>query len=323
MLLFLCVYSVVLGGLLILFSWNVEDKRQVLILGVVIVGLLAVRMQFSPLLCFPGGLFLILPPGSETVRYDGDLPEEGKELLKDCFGENMTLSEGVEKEYGYFDEHDQVNVTIHYTEWTLSYTDVQGQSQSFVFDNRWQEFGRGSMESAVEMYFSHQAEDFYRKNFWDKTLAAISGIQEDDSMIYLDEYSDSDLRRIPEASAIVEKMECYSLTENLYFPELQYQEVFGRFPYVLRMYLYADYEGDGEKERSRQRQETEEILRQMTEEMISCTNHSLNAMVGVTMMDENGCADRFHLAVLGGEYFTGGGEDYEIALCERFFGKPK
>lgn len=55
MLLFVCAYSVVLGVLLILFSWNVENKRQVLILVLLLVSLLAVRTQFSPLLCFPGG----------------------------------------------------------------------------------------------------------------------------------------------------------------------------------------------------------------------------------------------------------------------------
>ncbi len=55
--------------------------------------------------------------------------------------------------------------------------------------------------------------------------------------------------------------------------------------------------------------------------MIHYTNGSLNATVHITMMDENGYADGFSLAILDGEYFADGpGTKYEIALHENFFG---
>lgn len=79
--------------------------------------------------CFTGALLLAWPPGSETILYDQDLQEEGKQTLKRCFGEDSLLSEGVEKEYSYFNDHDRINVTIHYTEWTLSYQDARGQRE--------------------------------------------------------------------------------------------------------------------------------------------------------------------------------------------------
>ena len=61
--------------------------------------------------------------------------------------------------------------------------------------------------------------------------------------------------------------------------------------------------------------------REMINEMIHYTNGSLNATVHVTMMDENGYADGFNLAILDGEYFAdGSGTKYEIALHENFFG---
>jgi hypothetical protein len=306
--------------LIFLFLRNFGNMKPIPVMAVAIAVYLLGKTPFFLLSCFPGALLLLWPPGSETICYDQDLPEEGKQMLKGCFGEDSVISEGVEKEYSYFNEHDQINVTIHYTEWTLSYQDARGQRSLFVFDNRWPEFDNSSIEKDVERYFSRQTEEFYQKNFWDKTLAGISGIREDDSMLYLQEYSDSDLRNMPEASDMVERMQRYSLAENIYFPELQYEEVFKSFPYILEMYLYVDYESDGEEERSRQRQETERKLRQMIGEMISCTDHSLNATVGVTMMDENGYADSFRLAVLEGEYFTGRGRDFDIALFEGFFG---
>ena len=61
-------------------------------------------------------------------------------------------------------------------------------------------------------------------------------------------------------------------------------------------------------------------MRQMIEEMASFTNHTLNATVGATMMDEDGYVDSFHLAVLEGEYFTDEERDFDIVLCEGFFG---
>lgn len=306
--------------LLFFFLRNSGNGKSISIMGVIIAVYLLGKTSYFHLSCFPGALILAWPPGSETILYDQDLREEGKQMLKSCFGEDSMLSDGVEKEYSYFNDHDRINVTIHYTEWTLSYQDDRGQKGVFVFDNCWQEFDKSSIENDVERYFCRQTEKFYKKNFWDKTLADISGIREDDNGLDLKEYSDSDLRKIPEASDIIERMRSYSLAENIYFPQLQYEEVFERFPYILRMYLYVDYESEREEERSRQRQETEQKMRQMIEEMASFTNHTLNATVGATMMDEDGYVDSFHLAVLEGEYFTDEERDFDIVLCEGFFG---
>lgn len=314
------IYMIVFSVLLFFFLRNSGNTKPIPIMGVIIAVCLLAKTSFSHLSCFIGSLLLAWPPGSETILYDQDLQEEGKQMLKSCFGEDSLLSDGVEKEYSYFNDHDRINVTIHYTEWTLSYQDARGQKGLFVFDNRRQEFGKSSIENDVERYFCRQTEEFYKKNFWDKTLADISGIRQDDNGLDLKEYSDSDLRKIPEASDIIKRMRSYSLAENIYFPELQYEEVFERFPYILRMYLYVDYESEGEEERSRQRQETEQKLRQMIEKMDSFTGHSLNATVGVTMMDENGYVDSFHLAVLEGEYFTDEERDFDVVLCESFFG---
>ena len=43
MLFVMSIYSVILCILLIVFSWNVEDKRQILIIGMVAVGYLLIR----------------------------------------------------------------------------------------------------------------------------------------------------------------------------------------------------------------------------------------------------------------------------------------
>lgn len=54
MLFVMSIYSVILCILLIVFSWNVEDKRQILIIGMVVVGYLLIRRNFSPLVVCSG-----------------------------------------------------------------------------------------------------------------------------------------------------------------------------------------------------------------------------------------------------------------------------
>ncbi|NBH70471.1 hypothetical protein D3Z51_00155 [Clostridiaceae bacterium] len=50
------VYSLLLCVLLMLFSWNVEDKRQIVAVWIVVVGYLLVRGNSSPLFVCPGVL---------------------------------------------------------------------------------------------------------------------------------------------------------------------------------------------------------------------------------------------------------------------------
>ena len=54
MLFVMSIYSVILCILLIVFSWNVEDKRQILIIGMVAVGYLLIRRNFSTLVVCSG-----------------------------------------------------------------------------------------------------------------------------------------------------------------------------------------------------------------------------------------------------------------------------
>lgn len=82
----------------------------------------------------------------------------------------------------------------------------------------------------------------------------------------------------------------------------------------------SDYQSSDEAEREKQCLEVETFLREMIDEMAQYTNHTLNATVSVTMMDEEGAAESFSLAVLNGTYFEAGrGVEYEIALHENFF----
>ncbi len=308
---------------LFLFLKKIENKGILLIAGIFLVAYLLSNFgPFFPFSWFPGALLLALPRGSETIRYEEDMPEAGREMLRDCFGADSVLSEGVKKELQYFDECDQVNVTVHYREWTLSYKNAEGRDCTFVFDNRRWEFSEGSIESDMKQYLSVLTEEFYRKNFWDKGVAGISGIRENDSTLYFQEYPSYVSPDMPKSRAMFDQMQQYSLAESIDFTRLQYQEVFEKFPYMLHMVLYVDYESGKEPEREKQRQETERKVRQMTEELISYTGHTLNGVVNVTMMDENGYADAFTIAVVKGEYFgdTEDGREYDIALYENFFG---
>lgn len=54
------VYSVIYFVILMLFSWNVEDKRQLLIVWIVFVGGLMAWRASSPLVACPGILFGML-----------------------------------------------------------------------------------------------------------------------------------------------------------------------------------------------------------------------------------------------------------------------
>jgi hypothetical protein len=307
---------------LFLLLKKIGNKELILIAGIFFVGYLLSNFRLFPFSWFPGALLLALPPESEVIRYEEDVPEEGKAMLKDCFGEDSVLLEGVRKEQHYFDECDRVNVTIHYMEWTLSYKNGDGQDCAFVFDNRDGEFNKESIEDDMERYFSHMTEEFYRMNFWDKRVAGISGLREDESTLYFQKYPSVVSRDVPEFQTMFDQMQRYSLAESMDFTHLQYREVFKKFPYSLHLVLYVDYESDKGQKRAEQRQETERKVRQITEELISYTGHSLNAVVNVTMMDEKGCADAFNIAVVEGEYFrdTEDGKGYNIALYESFFG---
>ena len=321
MFIFVYVFFVVFCVLLLVFLKKIENEGRILIAGIFLVGYLLFHSFFLPFSWFPGALLLALPLGNEKICYDEDVPEAGKRMLKDCFGEGSVLSEGVEKEHRYFDECDQKNVIVHYIEWTLFYKNVEGQDCTFVFDNRCYQLNKAEIECFVERYFSDLTEEFYKKKFWDKTIAGISGVRKNDSRLYFKEYASFISQNVSEASSMFDRMWEYSLTENIDFSQLQYQEVFKKFPYSLHMTLYVDYGSDREQERVRQRQETERKVRQMIEEMISYTDHSLSAIVDVNMMDENGCADAFNFAILEGEYFSdGAGTGYDVAFYESFFG---
>jgi hypothetical protein len=64
------------------------------------------------------------PLGEIQVDNDADIPGLCKKELKDCFGEEYTLSEGEEKEEEYYNEFKNRNMITRYTEWDLSYKDT-------------------------------------------------------------------------------------------------------------------------------------------------------------------------------------------------------
>lgn len=321
MVVFLCILILAFCVLLFLLLKKIEKRERIVIAVIFLTGYFLTNPQFFPFSWFPGALLLALPPGSETICYEEDVTEAGRQMLWDCFGKDAVLSEGVKKERRYFDECDGVNIIQQYKEWTLSYRNVEGKSSTFVFDNcRW-EFNEKSIENAMEEYFSELTEEFYKEKFWNETVAGISGFREADSTLDLREYSISASRDVPESSVMYDNIQQYSLADNIDFTQIQYQDVFKKFPYRLNLYLYVDYESSEKQKRERQCEDTERKLRQMTEKMISYTDHSLNAVINVTMMDEDGYADAFRIAIVGGEYFINDEEDgYEIALYENFFG---
>lgn len=263
--------------------------------------------------------------GKKEINYNGQtndqMPEACRQQLQNCFGKEYSLSEGVEKEEHFFDEFESINVITHYTEWELTYEDAAGQNCRFMFNNR---IGRKSanehMEDSIENYFCNLVRQSYQQQFWDKTVARIPGCRINDSVLYFQRYRLFSMPDIPETSTMFDERLHYSLSENICFPQLQYDTVFQEFPYLLNMYLYVTYQSSDEAEREKQCLEVETFLREMIDEMAQYTNHTLNATVSVTMMDEEGAAESFSLAVLNGTYFEAGrGVEYEIALHENFF----
>lgn len=260
--------------------------------------------------------------GKRELFYHDDIQKTCESMLKNCFGEEYALSDGVEKEESFWDEYENTNIVTHYTEWTLTYSAADGQEHTFTFNNR---NGRGSdrehLAKTIEAYFSDLVEQYYKENFRDKAAERIPWLKEEDCALYVKSYRLFSMPDVPETSIMFDQRLHYSLTEHICFPTLQYDSIFREFPYILNMYFYAAYENDEENLRSAQRRETESILREMTDEIILYTAHSLNATIHVTMMDENGFADDFSFAVLNGAYFADGpGLEYEIALHENFFG---
>lgn len=266
-------------------------------------------------------------PGEKEINYneinsDGQIPETCFQQLQNCFGEEYILSEGTEKEDHFFDEFESTNIITHYMEWELSYENAAGQNCRFVFNNR---NGRKSaqehMEDSMENYFCDLVGQSYRQQFWDKAVARIPGCRTDDSVLYFQRYRLFSMPDVPVTSVMFDERLHYSLSENIYFPQLQYDTVFYDFPYILNMYLYVTYQSDDESMREKQCRELDTLLQEMIEEMAEYTNHTLNATVSVTMMDEKGAVDSFSHAILNGAYFEQGrGLEYEIALHENFFG---
>lgn len=259
--------------------------------------------------------------GKKEIIYNDQIPEICHRQLQNCFGKEYSLSEGVAKEEHFVDEFESVNVITHYTEWELTYEDAAGQSRRFVFNNH---IGRKStrehMEDSIENYFCDLVRQSYQQRFWDKTIARIPGCRINDSVLYFQRYRLFSMPDIPETSTMFNERLHYSLSENICFPQLQYDTVFQEFPYLLNMYLYVTYQSSDEAEHEKQCLEVETFLREMIDEMAQYTNHTLNATVSVTMMDEEGAAESFSLAVLNGAYFEAGrGVEYEIALHESFF----
>ena len=261
-------------------------------------------------------------PSHGEVRYQDNTPKLCEQTLQNCFGENFVISEGVDREEHFFHEFENEQIVTHYTEWELFYTNATGQELKFVFTNRNGRMkSQEHMENSIESYFSNLVEQYYRENFWDKTISCISGCQKEDSAFYFKSYRLFSSPKLPETSVMFQERLHYSLTDHIYFPQLQMDQVFCQFPYILNMYLYVTYESRDPEAREKQRQETEARLGEMIDEMLLFTHQSLNATAHITMTDEKGYVDSFSLAVLNGEYFSKGpGTEFEIALHENFFG---
>ena len=79
--------------------------------------------------------------GKRELFCHDDIQETCESMLKNCFGEEYVLSDGVEKEESFWDEYENTSIVTHYTEWTLTYSAADGQDHTFIFNNR---NGRGS-----------------------------------------------------------------------------------------------------------------------------------------------------------------------------------
>ena len=286
------------------------------------------KILYRKYLCILCLLLIGILPGcavTKEVHKDDSMPELCEQELRNCFGEDYLLSEGVDKEDHFFEEHKQTEIITYYTEWELTYQDAYGQDRIFAFNNfyygNWQPSER--IDGFIKSYFSDLVEEHYEQKFWNKMIAEIPGCREDDSVLYFKEYSLFSKSGVPETSVMFDERVNYSLTDNIYFPQLKYTDVCIDFPYIFNLYLYVDYVSDDKAKRLAQRQYTEKRLRETMDEMIQYSGESLNATASVTMMDENGFVDSFSIAVLKGDYFEGGGRlniSYEKALHENFFG---
>lgn len=256
---------------------------------------------------------------SKELLNNESMPELCEQELRNCFGEDYLISEGIDKE-GQFINKDGKVETYNYTEWELTYQDTNGQKQVFVFNS----YGSGQplerIENSVKSYFSDLVEDHYKQKFWNNMIADMPGCSED-SVLYFKEYRLFSNPSIPETSVMFDERLHYSLMDNVYFPQLIYTDVCIDFPYIFNLYLYVDYESNDEAQRMAQRRDTEKRLRETMDAMIQYTGESLNAKASVTMMDENGTVDSFSIAVLKGDYYDSGyGIEYEKDLHENFFG---
>ena len=259
---------------------------------------------------------------TKEVYKDDPMPEICEQELSNCFGEDYLLSEGVDKEDHFFEEHKQTEIITYYTEWELTYQDAYGQDRIFAFNNfyygNWQPSER--IDGFIKSYFSDLVEEHYEQKFWNKMIAEMPGCRED-SVLYFNEYRLFSNPDVPQTSAMFDERVSYSLTDNVYFPQLKYTDVCIDFPYIFNLYLYVDYVSDDKAKRLAQRQYTEKRLRETMDAMIQYSGESLNAKAYVIMMDENGFADDFTIAVLKGDYFESGyGIEYEKNLHENFFG---
>lgn len=274
------------------------------------------------IICLSAICFLAGCTAVEEVKKDEPMPELCAQELRDCFGEEYLLSEGVEKEEHFFDEESDEEIVTYYTEWELTYQDADEKECVFVFNNAHGGMPPSErMEKFISRYFSDLVEEHYKQEFWNEVVANMPGCREEDSVLYFNEYRlffDPD---VPETRVMFDERLDYTLAEHIYFPQLEYTDVCRNFPYILNLYLYVDYVSSDASERTAQRQNTEKRLREMIDAMIQYTGESLNATASVTMMDENGFVDDFSLAVLNGTYFENGrGLEYEMALHENFFG---
>lgn len=259
---------------------------------------------------------------TKEVHKDDPMPEICEQELRNCFGEDYLLSEGVDKEDHFFEEHKQTEIITYYTEWELTYQDAYGQDRVFTLNNyyygNWQPSER--IDGFIKNYFSDLVEEHYKQRFWNKMIAEMPGCRED-SVLYFEKYRIFSNPNVPETSVMHDERVNYSLTENVYFPRLKYTDVCINFPYIFNLYLNVDYVSNDETKRKEQRRDTEKRLRETMDAMIQYTGESLNAKAYVIMMDENGFADDFTIAVLKGDYFESGyGIEYEKALHENFFG---
>lgn len=273
-------------------------------------------LLFLPL-CLLGGCAHVreercIEPVQELCRQD---------LIR-CFGEEYKLSSGVEKERRFFEEHEQVEIITHYTQWELTWEDTDGEAHIFTFTNRSGGEPKEQMGKAIDSYFSELIEEHYGKKFWNQTMEKIPGVRMEDSAFRFRRYRQFSTPKEPKTQVMIKERLHYHLQDHIYFPQLRPEKVCEEFPYLFQVYVYAYYQSEDEGERETQRQRTEEALREMADEMIDYTDGTLNGTVRITMIDrEKGATDSFGFAVLKGAYFPDGiGLSYEIALHENFFG---